>query len=177
MCSALCYGSRAPDTPPLHSLAMPKLLGESRCLCRPALLFFDCVLCVQCLIVPSRPVSSKKTVWRAPQPERVDIAQCSELPVTLVFLPAHDIAMFVGEGNVDIGITGLDVVRETSEESEIEVAMVREGSGRTKALFITAMFGRVLVEHGVFGRSLVLSRLSSHSNPRDVGWCVLKGGR
>lgn len=60
------------------------------------------------------------------KPDRVDIAQCSELPVTLVFLPAHDIAMFVGEGNVDIGITGLDVVKETSDDNEIEVAMVRE---------------------------------------------------
>lgn len=60
------------------------------------------------------------------QPARVDIAQCSDLPVTLVFLPAHDIAMFVGEGDVDIGITGLDVVKETSDDSEIEVAMVRE---------------------------------------------------
>lgn len=55
----------------------------------------------------------------------MDIAHCTDLPVTLVFLPAHDIAMFVGEGNVDIGITGLDVVKETSDESEIEVAMVR----------------------------------------------------
>lgn len=54
----------------------------------------------------------------------MDIAQCSELPVTLVFLPAHDIAMFVGEGNVDMGITGLDVVKETSDDNEIEVAMV-----------------------------------------------------
>lgn len=60
----------------------------------------------------------------------MDIAQCSELPVTLVFLPAHDIAMFVGEGNVDIGITGLDVVQETSGDDEIDVAMVREGKGR-----------------------------------------------
>lgn len=65
------------------------------------------------------------------RPERVDIAQCSDLPVTLVFLPAHDIAMFVGEGNVDIGITGLDVVKETSDESEIEVAM-ELGFGKCK---------------------------------------------
>lgn len=65
------------------------------------------------------------------RPERVDIAQCSDLPVTLVFLPAHDIAMFVGEGNVDIGITGLDVVRETSDESEIDVAM-ELGFGKCK---------------------------------------------
>lgn len=71
------------------------------------------------------------------QPERVDIAQCSDLPVTLVFLPAHDIAMFVGEGNVDIGITGLDVVKETSDESEIEVAMVSRAhpNSSTKCCF------------------------------------------
>ena len=30
---------------------------------------------------------------------------------------------------MDIGITGLDVVRETSDESEIEVAMVSHASG------------------------------------------------
>ncbi|CAM9572882.1 unnamed protein product, partial [Hapterophycus canaliculatus] len=65
------------------------------------------------------------------QPERVDIAHCSDLPVTLVFLPAHDIAMYVGEGNVDIGITGLDVVKETSDETEIDVAM-ELGFGKCK---------------------------------------------
>jgi ATP phosphoribosyltransferase len=36
-----------------------------------------------------------------------------DLPLTLVFLPAADIAKYVGEGNVDIGITGLDVVMES----------------------------------------------------------------
>lgn len=45
--------------------------------------------------------------------ERVDVAFCKDLPVTLVFLPAADIAAYVGEGNVDIGITGLDVMLET----------------------------------------------------------------
>ncbi|CAN0305490.1 unnamed protein product, partial [Ectocarpus fasciculatus] len=65
------------------------------------------------------------------RPARVDIAQCTDLPVTLVFLPAHDIAMFVGEGNVDIGITGLDVVKETSDDTEIEVAM-ELGFGKCK---------------------------------------------
>ena len=60
----------------------------------------------------------------SPQPERVDIAQCTNLPVTLVFLPAHDIPMFVGEGNVDMGIAGLDVVQETSGDSDIDIVMV-----------------------------------------------------
>jgi ATP phosphoribosyltransferase len=48
---------------------------------------------------------------RAP---RLDVATCKDLPITLVFLPAADIAKYVGEGNVDIGITGLDVVEESN---------------------------------------------------------------
>lgn len=41
-----------------------------------------------------------------------------DLPITLVFLPAADIAKYVGEGNVDIGITGLDVVMESGVSVE-----------------------------------------------------------
>jgi len=51
---------------------------------------------------------------RAP---RLDIAHCTRLPVTIVFLPAADIAQYVGEGNVDLGITGKDIIG----ESEVKV--------------------------------------------------------
>ncbi|CAH0481187.1 unnamed protein product [Peronospora belbahrii] len=47
------------------------------------------------------------------RPNRVDIALCSSLPVTLVFLPASDIATYVGEGNLDLGITGQDIIAES----------------------------------------------------------------
>lgn len=47
------------------------------------------------------------------RPSRVDIAHCHTLPITLVFLPAADIAAYVGEGNVDMGITGQDIIAET----------------------------------------------------------------
>jgi ATP phosphoribosyltransferase len=47
---------------------------------------------------------------------RLDVALCVGLPLTLVFLPASDIAKYVGEGNIDIGITGYDVVRESLVE-------------------------------------------------------------
>lgn len=47
------------------------------------------------------------------RPNRVDIALCSGLPVTLVFLPAADIATYVGEGNLDLGITGQDIIAES----------------------------------------------------------------
>lgn len=63
---------------------------------------------------------------RAP---RLDVAVCKDLPITLVFLPASDIAKYVGEGNVDIGITGLDVV----EESAVKVDRVMDlGFGACK---------------------------------------------
>lgn len=44
--------------------------------------------------------------------DRLDVAHCTNLPITLVFLPAKDIASFIGEGNVDAGITGQDMVAE-----------------------------------------------------------------
>ncbi|GAB7337653.1 hypothetical protein MBLNU457_g2948t1 [Dothideomycetes sp. NU457] len=43
---------------------------------------------------------------------RLDIALVQNLPIALVFLPAADIPTFVGEGRVDIGITGQDQVAE-----------------------------------------------------------------
>ncbi|KAI8913626.1 hypothetical protein EDD86DRAFT_187743 [Gorgonomyces haynaldii] len=43
---------------------------------------------------------------------RVDIALCSNMPIALVFLGASDIAKFVAGGNVDIGITGQDMLIE-----------------------------------------------------------------
>lgn len=43
---------------------------------------------------------------------RLDIALSTNLPVALIFLPAADIPIFVGEGNCDLGITGLDQIKE-----------------------------------------------------------------
>lgn len=45
---------------------------------------------------------------------RLDVALCVDLPITLVFLPAADIAKYVAEGNVDIGITGQDIIGESN---------------------------------------------------------------
>lgn len=54
--------------------------------------------------------------------DRLDIAHCTNLPLSIVFLPAADIATYVGEGEVDIGITGEDVVA----ESEVDVITLME---------------------------------------------------
>lgn len=60
---------------------------------------------------------------------RLDVALCVGLPITLVFLPAKDIAKFVGEGNVDIGITGNDLV----SENMVDVESIMElGFGKCK---------------------------------------------
>lgn len=47
---------------------------------------------------------------------RLDIALSSNLPIALIFLPASDIAHYVGKGQVDMGITGQDVVAECDAE-------------------------------------------------------------
>lgn len=63
------------------------------------------------------------------RPARVDIARCRDLPVTLVFLPAADIAKYVGEGKVDIGITGQDIIA----ESDVNVVELEKlGFGKCK---------------------------------------------
>lgn len=43
---------------------------------------------------------------------RLDIALVKNLPIALIFLPAADIPTFVGQGRVDLGITGWDQVEE-----------------------------------------------------------------
>ena len=59
----------------------------------------------------------------------MDIAHCTDLPVSLVFLPAADIATYVGEGDVDLGITGEDIVA----ESEVDVKeLMKLGMGKCR---------------------------------------------
>ena len=61
--------------------------------------------------------------------DRVDVATVTNLPITLVFLPAADIAEYVGKGNVDIGITGEDIVA----ESQLPVTVgLKLGFGKCK---------------------------------------------
>lgn len=49
--------------------------------------------------------------------------------MTMVFLPASDISKYVGEGNVDIGVTGIDIV----EENDLEVERVMDlGFGKCR---------------------------------------------
>lgn len=54
---------------------------------------------------------------------RLDIALVKNLPIALVFLPAADIPTFVGQGRVDLGITGWDQVQEHAASAS------RQGGG------------------------------------------------
>ncbi|KAF2720276.1 ATP phosphoribosyltransferase [Polychaeton citri CBS 116435] len=60
---------------------------------------------------------------------RLDIALVKNLPIALIFLPAADIPTFVGEGRVDLGITGRDQVAEheattpATQDSGVEEVM------------------------------------------------------
>ncbi|WFD22316.1 ATP phosphoribosyltransferase [Malassezia equina] len=64
---------------------------------------------------------------------RLDVALVTNLPLALVFLPAADIPRFVAEGNVDLGITGQDMVQEAG--TEVSSAITEElplGFGKCK---------------------------------------------
>ena len=85
---------------------------------------------------------------------RLDVALCKGLPVTLVFLPAADIAKYVGEGNVDIGITGLDVVK----ESMVEVERVMElGFGKCKLCVQAPVASKITNVEDLAGKRIVTS--------------------
>ena len=49
---------------------------------------------------------------------RLDITLVQNLPIAIIFLPAADIPTFVGEGRVDLGITGRDQVAEHDAVSQ-----------------------------------------------------------
>ncbi|KAF8349371.1 ATP phosphoribosyltransferase [Amanita rubescens] len=61
--------------------------------------------------------------------DRLDVCLALNHNIALVFLPAADIASFVGKGNVDLGITGHDVVLE-SEMQDLVVEELRLGFGK-----------------------------------------------
>ena len=55
---------------------------------------------------------------------RLDVALVTNLPIALVFLPAADIPRFVANGNVDLGITGQDMVRESGPDVSVSITEV-----------------------------------------------------
>lgn len=85
---------------------------------------------------------------------RLDVALAVDLPITLVFLPASDIAMYVGEGNVDIGITGYDVIK----ESGVEVNHIMDlGIGKCKLCVQAPVADKIANVESLAGKRVVTS--------------------
>jgi len=91
------------------------------------------------------------------RPERLDIAHCKDLPVSLVFLPAADIATYVAEGNVDLGITGEDIIAESGAESGAACNVIMKlGLGKCR-LSVQAPQGDVQDVRQLAGKRIVTS--------------------
>ena len=93
---------------------------------------------------------------------RLDIALVKTLPIALIFLPAADIPTFVGEGRVDLGITGRDQVAEHDVQlAPGELSGVEEildlGFGRCKLQVQTPVKGDLNESKQLIGRNVVTS--------------------
>ncbi|KAG8794551.1 ATP phosphoribosyltransferase (ATP-PRTase) (ATP-PRT) [Ceratobasidium sp. 428] len=87
---------------------------------------------------------------------RLDICIVKNLPIALVFLPAADIPRFVGESNVDIGITGQDVIFESNMQNSIE-EILPLGFGRCKLQVQVPMDSGIKREEELAGKRIATS--------------------
>ncbi|RDW94003.1 ATP phosphoribosyltransferase [Aspergillus mulundensis] len=95
---------------------------------------------------------------------RLDIALVKNLPIALIFLPAADIPTFIGEGRVDLGITGRDQVAEHDAQLHLpegEVSGVQEildlGFGGCKLQVQVPEKGDVQTVEQLIGKNVVTS--------------------
>ncbi|KAF1971418.1 ATP phosphoribosyltransferas-like protein [Bimuria novae-zelandiae CBS 107.79] len=93
---------------------------------------------------------------------RLDIALVKNLPLALIFLPAADIPTFVGEGRVDLGITGRDQVaeHECSEPPTATTGVVEVMDldfGRCKLQVQVPMRGNITKPEELIGKNVVTS--------------------
>ena len=93
------------------------------------------------------------------RPDRVDIAVCTGLPITLVFLPAADIATYIGEGNIDLGITGQDILLETRLECpDIQInELMGLGFGKCKLCLLGPVASKIKDPRSLSGGRIVTS--------------------
>ena len=85
---------------------------------------------------------------------RLDIALCINHPIALVFLPAADIPVFVGEGRVDLGITGQDQVAESQAGVE---ELMELGFGKCKLQVQVPEKGPIQEPRELIGKNIVTS--------------------
>lgn len=93
---------------------------------------------------------------------RLDIALVKNHPIALVFLPAADIPTFVGEGRVDLGITGGDQVAEheantPSQEGHGVEEVLDLGFGRCRLQVQVPEKGEIRTAEELVGKNVVSS--------------------
>jgi ATP phosphoribosyltransferase len=75
--------------------------------------------------------------------------------MTMVFLPASDIPKYVGEGNVDMGVTGVDIVM---ENGDTEVQRVLDlGFGKCRLCVQAPIRSRITDAKMLAGKRIVTS--------------------
>ncbi|THH19458.1 hypothetical protein EUX98_g8775 [Antrodiella citrinella] len=87
---------------------------------------------------------------------RLDVALVKNLPIALVFLPASDIPSFVAKGNVNLGITGHDVILESKMENDITEAL-RLGFGKCALQVQVPEGGLIKTVEDLAGKRVVTS--------------------
>lgn len=87
---------------------------------------------------------------------RQDIALSTNLPIALIFLPAADIPKYVAEGNVDLGITGQDMVVENEVEDKVTEKM-KLGFGKCRLCVQVPTKGAYQTLDSLVGKRIVTS--------------------
>ncbi|KAK0204198.1 ATP phosphoribosyltransferase [Desarmillaria ectypa] len=88
--------------------------------------------------------------------DRLDVCLVKNHPIALVFLPAADIPSFVGQGNVDLGITGHDVILEAKMQEHI-TEVLRLGFGKCKLQVQVPEAGPIKSVQDLAGKRVVTS--------------------
>lgn len=87
---------------------------------------------------------------------RLDVCLSLNHPIVLVFLPASDIPSFVGKGNVDLGITGHDVILEAKMQDHV-VETLRLGFGKCALQIQVPETGSIKTVDELAGKRVVTS--------------------
>ncbi|KAI0629427.1 ATP phosphoribosyltransferase [Trametes polyzona] len=87
---------------------------------------------------------------------RLDVCLVKNHNIALVFLPASDIPSFVGKGNVDLGITGQDVILEAQMESHV-TEVLKLGFGKCALQVQVPEAGPIKTVEDLAGKRVVTS--------------------
>ncbi|KAF8627483.1 hypothetical protein AX17_006295 [Amanita inopinata Kibby_2008] len=90
------------------------------------------------------------------RPNRLDVCLALNHNIALVFLPAADIPSFVGKGNVDLGITGHDVILESQMQNFVTEEL-RLGFGKCALQIQVPENGPIRTVEDLAGKRVVTS--------------------